>query len=66
MNLLVAARARGLEPDVAILPDPDDADLLACVVLRPGPETAEQDLAAAIRTATPTVAASPRGRRRRP
>ena len=33
-NLLVPARAGGLSPDVEVLPDPDDADLLARVVLR--------------------------------
>jgi nitroreductase len=48
MNLLVAAWARGLDSDVAVLPDPDDADLLARVVVRPGTEPADQQLAAAI------------------
>src|SRR5829696_8254226 len=48
MNLLAAARARGFKPDVALLPDPEDADLLARVVMRPGPGAVDQELAAAI------------------
>jgi nitroreductase len=47
-NLVVAARARGLEPDVGVLPEPDDPDLLARIVLRPGADADDQELAAAI------------------
>ncbi len=47
-NLVVAARARALEPEVALLPDPHDADVLARVALRPRSAPADEELAAAI------------------
>ncbi|MGY1616641.1 Acg family FMN-binding oxidoreductase [Geodermatophilus sp. SYSU D00691] len=47
-NLVVAARAGGLEPAVEVVPDPDDTDLLARVVLRAAGDRAELELAAAI------------------
>lgn len=47
-NLVVAARASGLEPEVELLPEPDDTDLLARVVLRAGRGRADQEPAAAI------------------
>ncbi|MGY1679964.1 hypothetical protein [Geodermatophilus sp. SYSU D01176] len=48
MTLLVAARTRGLEPDVAVLPDPDDPDLLARIIVVPGAQPADEELAPAI------------------
>ncbi|MGY1806294.1 hypothetical protein ACI8AF_02895 [Blastococcus sp. SYSU D00669] len=47
-NLVVAARAGGLEPAVEVVPDPGDTDLLARVVLRATGDRAERELAAAI------------------
>jgi nitroreductase len=52
LNLRVAARASGLEPHVALLPDAADEDLLARVDLTPGPPPTRADelLAGAIDT----------------
>jgi len=47
-NSVVAGRARGLEPEVDLLPDPHDADFLARVTLRPRSVPADEELAAAI------------------
>ncbi|MGY1701872.1 Acg family FMN-binding oxidoreductase [Geodermatophilus sp. SYSU D00766] len=47
-NLVVAARSRGLGPEIDLLPDPHDTDLLARVALRPGSAPADEELAASI------------------
>ena len=63
-HLRVAARASGLMPEVARLPDAADPDLLARVTFTPAdlPSRQRQRTCAPSRSAAPTAVASPRGR----